>query len=266
MYDERDSYYDLVSVVVDGKRNNIPAPIFEELTGIDAYKLPYVEKISKEYFFEQQMIEKLRKETIEFLNQEHEEEVRAVIERLVNGEILLLKEVRNQYGRMIPSEQFYMNEEGLFEVFRITCLSSGDFGLGNCRCVNHYPSETYLVEPDIAVQYIKNYIKKQKEIEQEKIHNQEFLRKLCSDRGRVGQIARELMNGNSIVLDEVTTQYGRVIPCKTLYYSDGEFWLWEIKCFSSDIFGLGECQCNSHVASIERKITIKQFVDIVFNI
>ena len=67
---------------------------------------------------------------------------------------------------------------------------------------------------------------------------------------KVGQIIRDLTNGGSLVLDTIINQYGEEIPESELYInSEGLFELWWINCHSSDIFGLGTCNCVSHKAS-----------------
>ena len=60
-----------------------------------------------------------------------------------------LSTIENQYGDVIPSSVLFQ-EDGLLRLWEINCLSSLDYGLGHCQCVNHFPSD----ERPVSTQYV----------------------------------------------------------------------------------------------------------------
>jgi hypothetical protein len=50
-----------------------------------------------------------------------------------------LSTIENQYGDEIPAAVLFQ-ENGQLYLWEINCLSSLDYNLGHCNCVNHFPS------------------------------------------------------------------------------------------------------------------------------
>jgi len=56
----------------------------------------------------------------------------------------ILRTTINGYGEKIPTAVLFQ-EDGLLRLWEINCLSALHYGLGNCYCENHLPSEDYPV-------------------------------------------------------------------------------------------------------------------------
>ena len=59
----------------------------------------------------------------------------------------VLSSMENQYGEKVSTAILYQ-ENGMFRLWEVNCISSIDLGLGNCHCVNHpmaieYPISTH---------------------------------------------------------------------------------------------------------------------------
>jgi hypothetical protein len=64
------------------------------------------------------------------------------------------------------------------------------------------------------------------------------------------------------VLNTMENQYGDNIPSVVLYQEeDGRFSLWEINCLSALHYGLGNCHCINHPASIETPVSTTEVVE-----
>jgi len=170
------SYYDLVTVRIGDKFNSVPAPLFVEWTGINPDGVPGIEIISRseldsiiEEIIEEKEKEKIKKETEEFITEmTFNSKIGQIIRNLTNGETLVLDTITNQYGEEIPESELYINSEGLFEYWHISCYSSNSYGLGICNCVSHPASESFWISPEEALDYIKKYIEKEEEVEKKK--------------------------------------------------------------------------------------------------
>lgn len=163
------NYYDLVTVQVRNIFNSVPAPLFEEWTGIHPEDIPGVEVISRDYLEKIISKERTIRETEEFWssNISFDSQVGQIIRDLTNGDSLVLDTIINQFDEEIISKELYIND-GLFEVWEINCMNSSDLGLGTCRCMSHSSSETYWVSPETALELIKIYVEKQEEIKEKK--------------------------------------------------------------------------------------------------
>ena len=64
------------------------------------------------------------------------------------------------------------------------------------------------------------------------------------------------------VISTIENQYGDEIPSVVLYQEeDGRFSLWEINCLSALHYGLGNCHCINHPASIETPVSTTEVVE-----
>ena len=67
---------------------------------------------------------------------------------------------------------------------------------------------------------------------------------------KVKELIKKLEGGEKIILSTVTNQYGDEVAERTIEINEeGLFEIWEIYCYDSVYFGLGNCQCNSHDAA-----------------
>jgi len=48
-----------------------------------------------------------------------------------------------------------------------------------------------------------------------------------------------------LIFDEIENQYGEIIP-EQLYLENGKWYCEKVNCYSSELLGLGSCQCVSH--------------------
>jgi len=62
------------------------------------------------------------------------------------------------------------------------------------------------------------------------------------------------------VLNKVTNCYGDEIPSAVLYQEGGQFYLWEINCFSALHHNLGNCHCVNHPASIDDPVSTNEVI------
>ena len=62
----------------------------------------------------------------------------------------VLGTVTNLSGDEIPSAVLFQ-EEGLLYLWEINCLSALQYGLGNCYCENHLPSDDYPISTEEVV-------------------------------------------------------------------------------------------------------------------
>ena len=60
-----------------------------------------------------------------------------------------LRTINNQYGDEIPAAILFQ-EDGLLRLWEINCLSALHYGLGNCYCENHLPSD----DRPVSTQYV----------------------------------------------------------------------------------------------------------------
>jgi hypothetical protein len=97
-------------------------------------------------------------------------------------------------------------------------------------------------------------IVEEREKEKAKAETEEFIANMAMN-SKVGQIIRDLTNGETLVIDTVTNQYGDEVPDTELYLNDGLFEISRINCYSSRTYGLGTCNCITHPASKSSWIT-----------
>jgi len=62
----------------------------------------------------------------------------------------VIRTIENQYGDEIPAA-ILIQEDGLLRLWEINCLSALHYGLGNCYCENHLPSEDYPISTEEVV-------------------------------------------------------------------------------------------------------------------
>lgn len=170
------SYYDLVTVRIGDKFNSVPAPLFIEWTGVNPEEIDGIKVITRdeldamiEEIIEKKEKEEQKKKTEEFITEMvMNSKISKIIRDLTNGKSLILDTITNQYGEEIPESELYINSEGLFEYWHISCYSSNSYGLGTCNCVSHPASESFWISPEEALDYIKKYIEKEEEVEKKK--------------------------------------------------------------------------------------------------
>jgi len=63
----------------------------------------------------------------------------------------ILRTTINGYGEKIPTAVLFQ-EDGLLRLWEINCFSALHYGLGNCHCENHLPSEDYPVSTNDVIQ------------------------------------------------------------------------------------------------------------------
>ena len=89
-------------------------------------------------------------------------------------------------------------------------------------------------------------IVEEREKEKAKVETEEFIANMVMN-SKIGQVIRDLTNGGTLVIDNVTNQYGDEVPDTELYInSEGLFEVSRINCYSSRTYGLGTCNCISH--------------------
>lgn len=170
------SYYDLVTVRIGDKFNSVPVPLFIEWTGVNPEEIDGIKVITRdeldamiEEIIEKKEKEEQKKKTEEFITEMvMNSKISKIIRDLTNGKSLILDTITNQYGEEIPESELYINSEGLFEYWHISCYSSNSYGLGTCNCVSHPASESFWISPEEALDYIKKYIEKEEEVEKKK--------------------------------------------------------------------------------------------------
>ena len=62
----------------------------------------------------------------------------------------VVRMIENQYGDEIPAA-ILIQEDGLLRLWEINCLSALHYGLGNCHCENHLPSDDYPISTEEVV-------------------------------------------------------------------------------------------------------------------
>ena len=62
----------------------------------------------------------------------------------------VLNTITNLSGEEIPSVVLFQ-EDGLLRLWEINCLSALHYGLGNCYCENHLPSDDYPISTEEVV-------------------------------------------------------------------------------------------------------------------
>jgi len=62
----------------------------------------------------------------------------------------VLNTITNLSGDEIPSAVLFQ-EDGLLRLWEINCLSALHYGLGNCYCENHLPSDDYPISTDEVI-------------------------------------------------------------------------------------------------------------------
>lgn len=177
------SYYDLVTVRINDIFNSVPAPLFVEWTGINPEEIDGIEIISRDELdniideiIQEEEKERTKKETEEFITaMVMNSKVGQIIRDLTNGKSLILDTIINQYGEEIPKSELYINSEGLFEYWYISCYNSNSYGLGTCHCVSHPASESYWISPEQALYYIREYIEKEEKEEIKKENERKII-------------------------------------------------------------------------------------------
>lgn len=103
----------------------------------------------------------------------------------------------------------------------------------------------------------------EKEKEKAKEETKNFITEMTIN-SKVGQIIRDLTNGKSLILSVTKNQYGEEIATEELYINtEGLFEYWYIRCYNSNIYGLGTCNCVSHPASDSFWISPEQALDYI---
>jgi hypothetical protein len=78
-----------------------------------------------------------------------------MIKRGRKEKIMVIKEVKNQYGENIPVISLeYDQERKVFFLSELNCYSSQDMGMGTCRCVSHPTWEDRDISRDEALSII----------------------------------------------------------------------------------------------------------------
>ena len=237
-----------------------------------------------------------------FLEKERKKEERQRKEKLEKIRILLkilpssvvLKEIENQYGEVIPEKELLLSEEkAKVDYVFVNCYSSSDLGLGTCRCFSHDPLDSFELLPEEAIDSIKEnlervvsilrrregdeYFERLKEVKEEELLTSaypEFSRKALSLReSLLKEYQRQLEkeeklerflkeNGFplSFITKEITNQYGEELVASEYYFSEGKLYHYYVNCYSSSDLGLGTCRCSSHDPTTVKETTLKRYL------
>ncbi len=107
-----------------------------------------------------------------------------LIRKMKNGGNIILSTVTDQYGYEVAEKTLEINEDGLFEIWEISCYNSSYFGLGCCQCNSHDAAIRYHISPKRALEYIREYIerqeKEQEELEKERLFIARMI-KFCNE-------------------------------------------------------------------------------------
>lgn len=66
-------------------------------------------------------------------------------------------------------------------------------------------------------------------------------------------------------METIENQYGEEIACKTLEFKNGDWIKGVLNCHSSNGYGLGTCQCNSHSSWVADSISRNQALMLLKN-
>jgi hypothetical protein len=100
--------------------------------------------------------------------------LKEILERLKEGEGIVLSTVLNQAREEIPDEVLYFRE-GKWILRRINCRSSSDLGLGVCGCQTHPATVKEEISREEAIKLIAQYYQRmRKKEEKEREENRKF--------------------------------------------------------------------------------------------
>ena len=75
------------------------------------------------------------------------------------------------------------------------------------------------------------------------------------------ELLKKLKEGNEVVLNRTTNQYGETMDDQAISFREGKWYLDMINCHSSSLLGMGTCQCNSHDPTGREEITRKEAIN-----